>query len=142
MCNVQVSPPVLFSKRYLKAEMLSGEFDSNGSRVVLARKARGRNEHVNTITSGADSDSIVISLRNLWEMGRRGTLPSPGNFPRLFFEHHPQQQAAPGAVGTPGFGDLPGLLGGREMIQTVGQGNGATQSRVVRGQSIRLSCST
>jgi hypothetical protein len=70
------------------------------------------------------------------------TLPTSDNFLRLFFEHHPQQQAAPGAVGTPGFGNLPGLLGCREVIQTVGQGNGATQSRFVRWQSIRLSCST
>jgi len=71
-----------------------------------------------------------------------GLSPSSGNFLRLFFEHHPQQQASPGAVGTPVFGNLPGLLGCREMIKTVCQGNGATQSRFVCGQSIWLACST
>ena len=69
-------------------------------------------------------------------------IPSSGNFLCLFFEHHPQQQASPGAVGTPVFGDLPSLLDCREVIQTVGQGDGATQSRFVRGQSIWLACST
>jgi hypothetical protein len=57
---------VLFSKRFPKAEMLSGEFDSRRSQAVLAQQERGRNEHVNTIAFGADSDTIVISLRNLW----------------------------------------------------------------------------
>ena len=46
--------------------MHSGEFDSSGSQVVLAQQERGGNERVNTIAFGADSDTIVISLRNLW----------------------------------------------------------------------------
>src|SRR5579863_9558902 len=70
-----------------------------------------------------------------------GLSPSSGNFLCLFCEHHPQQQASPGAVGTPVFGDLPGLLDCREVFQTIGQGDGATQSRFVRGQSIWLACS-
>jgi hypothetical protein len=46
--------------------MLSGEFDSRRSQAVLAHQELGRNERMNTIAFGADSDTIVISLRNLW----------------------------------------------------------------------------